>query len=230
LTKSNIVEFNKIDFLTIKKFIMKKKNTILVILLPLIIIFSMTGCQKKSVFTQSLNEEIATASHKGPVKRAFHDSFSVQFRFIPDIAHGWVYPMSQLAWWPGSGSGNATHMGKMSVYVNSYTLRNAEGVVVAYHSPVNTFFASELAPLGVPADVSGVLFDDKGNSIWMKITTAGLPSTVISPTRINLDGPMLIVGGTGKFAGASGESTFQGYFNPTNLNEATFWADGWIAY
>jgi hypothetical protein len=230
LTKSNIVEFNKIDFLTIKKFIMKKKNTILVILLPLIIIFSMTGCQRESVFAGNADEEIATASNNGPVRRAYRDSFNVDLRFIPDIANGWVYPMNVFVWWPGSGQGNATHMGNISAYINSYTLRNSAGVVVAYHSPVTMFFSSELAPLGVPADVSGVVFDDKGNSIWMKIPTAGLPSAVLSPTRINLDGPMLIVGGTGKFAGATGETSFHGYFNPQNLNEASFWQNGWIEY
>ena len=64
----------------------------------------------------------------------------------------------------------------------------------------------------------------------MRIAPEGLLSARVSPTRINLDGPMLIVGGTGKFTGATGETSFHGYFNPQNLNEATFWQNGWIAY
>ena len=92
------------------------------------------------------------------------------------------------------------------------------------------FFASELSAFQVPSNVSGISFDDKGNSVWMRIAPEGLLSARVSPTRINLDGPMLIVGGTGKFTGATGETSFHGYFNPQNLNEATFWQNGWIAY
>lgn len=209
---------------------MKKKSAMLVILMPSLIILLLASCQKEAVYTKTVDEEIATASNHGPVVRAYRDSFDAPLRFIPDIAGGWTYPNNAPAWFPGSGEGNATHMGNVSVYINSHTVRNSGGGVIAYHSPVTMFFASELSSFQLPSNVSGIAFDDKGNSIWIGIPPEGLVSTRISQTRINLDGPMLIVGGTGKFTGATGETSFHGYFNPLNLNEATFWQNGWIAY
>ena len=209
---------------------MKKKSAMLVILMPSLIILLLASCQKEAVYTKTVDEEISTVSNHGPVVRAYRDSFDTPLRFVPDIGGGWTYPNNAPAWFPGSGEGNATHMGNVSVYINSHTVRNSGGGVIAYHSPVTMFFASELSAFQVPSNVSGISFDDKGNSVWMRIAPEGLLSARVSPTRINLDGPMLIVGGTGKFTGATGETSFHGYFNPQNLNEATFWQNGWIAY
>ena len=208
---------------------MKKKSAILAIIMPLLIIVSLTSCQKETAFTKSLDEEIATASNHGPVTRAYRDSFAASFVFVPDIAAGWTYPNNAPAWFHGDAKGNATHMGNVKGFFNTYTLRNAAGGVMIYNRPVTDFYASQLKSYNVPSNVHAVVYDEKGNSVWFQIPSEGWISEVISPTRINYYGTSLIVGGTGKFAGATGETFLQGYFNPQNL-EGTFWRYGSIAY
>jgi hypothetical protein len=43
-------------------------------------------------------------------------------------------------------------------------------------------------------------------------------------------GEMVIVGGTGKFVGATGETNFHAEFNQLNLFDATMWQTGKIRY
>ena len=209
---------------------MKRNRTVLAFIATLFAIMLLASCQKENVYTRSANEEIVTASNHGPITRAYRDSFDVDLHFVPDIAGGWVptNPNSR-AWWKGSGYGNATHMGNVSTYFNQYSLRVGTQIVL-FHAPATMFFATELQAYNVPSEVSLVVFDDKGNSVWFRNDLAGLPSTVVNPTKITMTGAMHIVGGTGKFTGATGETTLNGYFNPQNLNEATFWQNGWIAY
>lgn len=209
---------------------MKKITIWLIPFLLLIIIISVMSCQKEAIYTNTADEEIATVSNHGPVTRAYRDSFNILLNFIPDIAGGWVAtsPNSRV-WWPGGGDGNATHMGNVSTYLNQYTLRVGTQIVM-FHAPVIMFFATELQAYNVPSEVNVVVFDDKGNSVWFSDDHAGLPTTRVSSSKITFTGTMHIVGGTGKFTGATGETTLSGYFNPQNLNEATFWQNGWIAY
>lgn len=209
---------------------MKKKNAMLVFLMPsLIITLLLASCQKEAIYTGTLDEEIATASNHGPVTRAYRDSFAASFVFVPDIAAGWTFPNAAPAWYHGSGVGNATHMGNVKGFFNTYTLRNPAGGVMIYNRSVTDFYASQLKSYNVPSNVHAVVYNEKGNSVWFQIPSEGWISEVISPTRINYYGTSLIVGGTGKFAGATGETFFQGYFNPQNL-EGTFWRYGSIAY
>lgn len=209
---------------------MKKKSPMLVILMPSLIILLLASCQKESVYTKTVDEEIATVSDHGPVTRAYRDSFDAWLNFVPDIAGGWVAtnPNSRV-WWPGGGDGNATHMGNVSIYFNEYTLRVGTQIVM-FHAPVITFFATELQAYNVPSEVSMVVFDNKGNSVWLSNDPAGLPTTRVSTSKITFTGTMNIVGGTGKFIGATGETTLNGYFNPLDLTECSFWQNGWIAY
>lgn len=77
----------------------------------------------------------------------------------------------------------------------------------------------------------------KISSGWLKNDPAGIPSESVSPTQITFSGTMYIIGGTGKFAGATGETTLNGYFNPAPLQtnpyallEGSLWHYGWISY
>ena len=217
--------------LIIKIFYMKKKSTVLAIIVPSLIILLLASCRKESIYTKTGEEEIATSSaSSGPITRAYRDSFDSWLNFVPDIAGGWVAtnPNSHV-WWPGDGDGNVTHMGNASIYFNQYTLRVGTQIVM-FHAPVIMFFATELQAYNVPSEVSMVVFDDKGNSVWFSNDPAGLPTTRVSPTKITFTGTMHIAGGTGKFTGATGETTLNGYFNPLDLTECSFWQNGWIAY
>lgn len=214
------------------------KMWLAVFVLP-VIISTLISCQKERDLISSENSEqtVANASRE-PVTRAYRDSFEIRLNFRPNIPGGWnpANPNS-LVWWPGYGDGNGTHMGKASVYFNQYTVRQPSGIVYMFARPVTMFFATELQSYNVPPEVCAVGYDGKGNSVWFKNHPDGIPSAAASPTRINFSGTMYIVGGTGKFTGATGETTITGYFNPaplqTNPNallEGSFWNNGWIRY
>lgn len=210
---------------------MKNKSTWMIPFLLLTIVLTVLSCRKETgVLSLNNSEQTKMAATKGPVTRAYRDSFQGSLHFKPDIASGWTFPNNSPAWFYGSAEGNATHMGRATSYFNQYTLKNSAGVVMVYHSPVNMFYKSQLESYNVPSNVSGVMLDGKGNSIWIRNAEGGITSQRISPTRINMDGTMLIVGGTGKFAGATGETSFHAYFNPLNLQEFSSWQNGWIRY
>lgn len=223
----------------IKFYVMKKINAWLAAFVLPVILGTMISCQKERELLSSSNSEqnLATES-KGPVTRAYRDSFQIWLNFRPDIPGGWIPadPNSHV-WWPGYGDGNATHMGSTGLYFNQYTLRQPSGAVHMFSRPVTMFFASELQAYNVPSEVCAVVYDGKGNSVWFKNDPAGIPSTTVSPTMITFSGTMFIIGGTGKFTGATGETNLNGYFNPaplqTNPNallDGTLWHYGWIRY
>lgn len=217
---------------------MKKIRAMLAILLPFSMILLMGSCKKEAVYTNATDEEIPTKANRQPVTRAYRDSFEVWLKFKPNIPGGWnpANPNS-LVWWPGHGEGHATHAGNVSIYFNGYTVRESSGGVNIYPAPVTMFFASELQSYDLPPDVDGIVLDDKGNSVWLKNDPNGIPSSTVSPSMITFTGKSYIIGGTGKFAGATGETTLTGYFNPaplqTNPNallQGALWNYGWIRY
>lgn len=207
---------------------MKKITTgVASIVLPLLLIITISSCQKETTAINGMNEEIATAANNGPVTRAYRDSFDTWYQFVPDILGGWTPPNPAPAWYPGGGDGNATHFGNASTYFNQYASFGPTGLTTS-HAPVTMFFGVPLASFNVPANVGSIVYDNKGNSVWFQ--SAGTQALPAGPTRVNFTGTNNIVGGTGKFAGATGQVTINGYFNPQNQQDASYWQNGWISY
>lgn len=118
------------------------------------------------------------------------------------------------AYFPGTGMGNSSHMGKALSFLNQYASIGANGLGTV-GAPVTQFYSTELKSLGIFVDnpeVSSVTTDGKGNSVWFK----NVQNTVSSSTedRTEFVAEVEIVGGTGKFENASGTATVNGYFNP----------------
>src|SRR5215210_6209283 len=98
---------------------MKSMNRI-VLPVMLSLTFILFGCQKE-IAEKRISTQVSSDGKVSHVtKRAYKDNFETSFQFIPDLANGWdpQNPTPFLAWYPGSGSGHATHMG------NAYTLFN----------------------------------------------------------------------------------------------------------
>jgi hypothetical protein len=194
------------------------------------------GCQKEkgdlsSIQGQGNATELQARITKMPVTRAYRDSFDIDLSFKPDLAAGWTKADPDApAWFYGTGFGNATHMGNVETYFNTHTLRSSAGIVMVYQAPVNQFYAVPLQQYNVPEDVSAVHYDGKGNSIWFRIAMDGWTSWHTAATHVAMKGNMLIVGGTGKFVGATGETNFHAEFNQLNLHDATMWQSGKIRY
>lgn len=202
------------------------------------------GCQKETVdpgASQQPGSVAEKASAKvQPETRGYRDSFDVDLIFVPDIAGGWTMAdFDAPAWYHGGGSGHATHMGNATITFNTHTLRVA-GTVTIFHAPVGMFHAAQVKPfnVGVTDQVSAVTYDDKGNSIWFRIAEGGLPTWhIVKTTLVAAEGKMLIVGGSGKFKGATGETTFHAEFDQASLDTkklifttASMWQKGWIRY
>jgi hypothetical protein len=202
-----------------------------IIALTVVTCLIVSGCKKETA--TSINARIASLSKSDrQVKRPYKDRFDTWFQFVPDFANGWdpQNPTPFLAWYPGGGSGNSTHMGKAQIYFNQYVPFNPP-FFSSVHAPVNLFFSTELAAVGLGSlsnEVSSVVFDGKGNSIWLHQTSNS--TTPVNAERIEFTGTSEIIGGSGKFADASGEVSLKGYFNPLDQQDAAVSADGWILY
>lgn len=200
------------------------------ILLTFLFAGLISSCKKETLRSEH-GYKIASSSeaNKKRVIRDYSDDFVTYYQFIPDLANGWVPPNPGPAWYPGGGEGNASHLGKVSTYYNQYASFSPTGFG-STAAPVNMFFASQLSAIGidVPDAVSTIVFDKKGNSVWFRlISNTTVP---VSQTRINFSGVSDIIGGTGKFAGATGQVKLIGYFNPTDPNDAAVSSVGFITY
>ncbi len=217
------------------------------ILLPLLIASFVISCKKEESISgidrsgakpelQSTISSKQEKKEKEKVQRPYKDHFDTYYRFEPDFAGGWLPPANgespspAPAWYPGGGEGNATHMGKVWTLYNQHADFNSMGGLTSSAASVNMFFAAALQQAGIvaPANVSTVVFDKKGNSVWFILQSN--VTTPISTTRINFSGTSKIVGGSGKFVGATGEVSLQGYFNPTDFNDAGVDTNGFIVY
>ena len=151
--------------------------------------------------------------------------------FVPDTEGGWTPDFGpSKAWYPGGGEGTGTHIGLSHTYFNQYVPFNPPAIS-SVAAPVTQFFATQLALsgiTGIPGDVSTITYDDYGNSIWFHQTTS--TTTPESETRLNFIATADIIGGTGKFEGASGTTTIHGYLNPADNTDAGYSSEGTIIY
>jgi hypothetical protein len=162
-----------------------------------------------------------------------------------------------FAFFPGGGTGTATHMGNIKTFFNQqvYSASVEQPPLGSVGAPVKDVPAypviggplpliqkgdfAELATLNatlqIPSSVNGkiinsVIYDTKGDAIFTS-SINGIGATFpLSETRVGFTGKALIVGGRGKFANAVGEIDFSGSFSLVNPNDADYNADGWISY
>jgi hypothetical protein len=125
---------------------------------------------------------------------------------------------------PGFGVGNATYIGKGLSFFNQKTLGSPDeyGVVFTKAAPVTDYFKEELEALGINTDeldefnesgddskiVSSLTTDGKGNTIWFN--NVETRAQFDHAGNITFEADITILGGTGKFKGASGFGTVVG--------------------
>ena len=161
------------------------------------------------------SEEIGGENlRKSPNGIFYQEKFSNSIKLIPDFENGFTEEMPFPAFFPGTGIGNATYLGKAYSFINQRAVLGPQGPVTI-GAPVTMFFSKELAELGltnVPDEVSSLTTDGKGNTIYFKNILN--VTTPVSSTRVNFVADVEIIGGTGKFETASGEGKVVGFYNP----------------
>lgn len=118
------------------------------------------------------------------------------------------------AYFPVTGEGNSSHMGKSYSYNNQYAFFGPNRLRTV-GSPVTQFYSEQLKELGIFIDdenVSSITTDGKGNSVWYQNLRNIVTS--VNEERSEYVAEVLIIGGTGKFEDAEGEAMVNGYFNP----------------
>ncbi len=186
----------------------------------------MFGCQKESLHSSDLatqnvarnakvNKANALQEHK--LKGKYTAGY---YTFLPGA--GYVAPNPAPGWYPGTATvGQINLLGKSKAFVNMYASFGPYGLQ-GIPASLNLYapFVNELNQLGiaVPEAVAIILFDKHGNSIWAR-GKGIIPLTPVSATQVTFSGESEILGGTGKFANASGSYNFSGYFNPQDTKD-----------
>ncbi|MBN3519154.1 hypothetical protein JYB62_03990 [Algoriphagus lutimaris] len=156
-------------------------------------------------------ETLTDGNARKRVERNYFERFTNQLFAVP-INEDPSLPFP--AYFPGSGEGNSSHMGKAYTFLNQYAFFGPDGLQTI-GAPVTQYFAEELENMGIFVDndeVSSITTDGKGNSVWFKNINNVV--TPVSDERSEFIAEVEIIGGTGKFEGATGEGTVVGNFNP----------------
>ncbi|MEB2781151.1 hypothetical protein U3A58_12175 [Algoriphagus sp. C2-6-M1] len=155
----------------------------------------------------------ADPNAKKAVERSYTERFTNQ---LTPMDENGIFPSNNPTYFPGTGIGNSSHMGKALTFLNQRVTSGENGLGTV-GAPVTQFYSEQLLVLGIVVDnpeVSSVTTDGKGNSVWFKNIQNTI--TASSEERIDFEAEVEIVGGTGKFENASGAATVIGYFNRTN--------------
>lgn len=119
---------------------------------------------------------------------------------------------------PGFGRGEATFLGRSFSFFNQYAVGEPDqnGVAFTVAAPVTEFFSQQLTRLGLKVDdinnnpelVSSITTDGKGNSIFFNNVSNRVQFDPLG--NLTFVAQIKIVGGTGRFKGATGNGTVNG--------------------
>jgi hypothetical protein len=197
------------------------------------------GCEKEPLSELQVSSESALGKGK-QVERPFKGRMVTSTILIGDEEAGWTEGDLLPAWFLGSGEGNATHIGKFNAYFSQYGVPVGVNEAQVVGAPVTMFFTDELLAHCTPAEialmaeleVSVIIYDKHGNSIWSARVPVTRNLILDDASRVEVYQELVIVGGTGRFAGASGSYTLSGYtaINTTGPGRGEVQIEGVIVY
>lgn len=215
-------------------------SKIAVLFLPLLLLF--TSC-KKDIRLNTFKARTNTIYRVVPLQKA------IGLTVNGDEKLGFAY-------FPGSGTGNATGLGQCVTLFNQlvYSTTGAlppEGSVAAPVVDIPSYpVTGGPLPLIQPGDfsevaslvnnhnipdkinnyiINSVFVNEAGDAVFLSAITGSGTTFPISQTVVGFNGKAMIVGGRGKFAHATGKVDYYGSFSIVNPNDAEYNVDGWIS-
>jgi hypothetical protein len=182
----------------------------------------LTNCRKD--FSSSTTENLITSNaglsshitHPRPLKA----TMDVYHIFTPDYANGGCYCSPYLpGYMAGSGGGNSTLLGKFYSFSNLYAYYDSTGAEVVYsvsipddyYDQMKPYFTQDEIEIMKTQKVEVIFFDHQGNAFWSDFDTLHMIPSPENLLHFSLSGSGRIMGGIGKFAGATGFFNFSGY-------------------
>ena len=169
--------------------------------------------------TDDLSKEIAIAGSQelgGENLRKGQKEYFYQERFSNQSIAG--QPGISPFAFPGFGRGEATFLGRSFSFFNQYAVSEPDqnGQAETTAAPVTEFFSQQLTRLGLDVEaidsneklVSSITTDGKGNAIFFNNVSNKVQFDPMG--NITFVAEVEIVGGTGRFKGASGKGTVNG--------------------
>lgn len=198
---------------------MKKSYLVAKIVFGLTAGFLITSCISESespILTEQLEKSVALSEETtGEENLRKYPEFNYLEKFSNQITPKYEgeSEFGPIIYLPGTGVGNATFIGKSYSFINQL----AVGPTTTIGAPVTQYYSVELEALGltdIPDNVNSLTTDGKGNAIFFESDVNS--AVMVSETKTEFSADLTIVGGTGKFLGATGTGKVEGNYNPTN--------------
>lgn len=158
-------------------------------------------------------------------KRAFKPTTETWYRISPAQPQ-WLSINGAnylgIIYFPGGGQGWATHLGNCKIFFNQLAYiqppdDKIAGSIAAALTDISSYLvagdftelSSAITALGIPEKVDGkivnsVIHNKLGEAVFLSALAGSGSNFPISPTKIGYNGKGLIVGGSGRFAHATG--------------------------
>lgn len=194
------------------------------------------GCQKETsaVSGEPTFDAVAGTSNK-PMGHRLKCQFDLTYTLVPDVEAGNTQYNHPPGWYLAIGEGHMNLLGKASTFSNQYIkyVDGSQDSLTVQNVSINKFFKDTLSALGynnIPDEVSLIFLDKQGNSLWSR-GEEPFGHVFRSDGYFRIDWVYDVIGGTGKFEGASGNFIFSGYQNLSDTTDTGFdVVDGLIAF
>lgn len=175
------------------------------------------GCQKEVLRPLPMNQDLVVS----PATRA---AKQYQLKGQASVSWNTILPVSGNDFYTyGKGESHSTIIGKGMIYFN--TKSTYPDTTKFVHAAVKDIsaYSSELSQFDLTQDVTVIMFDNQGNSIWSKLIESSgrytYGKTLYDPIKV--DGAYHIINGTGIFKGATGNFAMEGYWTRTQILDLT---------
>lgn len=220
------------------------------------------SCQKdiSDLSLQGPLDSKASVDKTKPIERPLKGSIYSHTTLVLD--EGGNIELGVPGWYPGYGEGNLTHFGKFYTLYNQYATgfpvpnnpfgvygNRAPVITDAFQQPdleaslrANGFTDADITSM-VQKEVSYVIYDKQGNSIWSRAKAIGMEHlqtmtfivdvNYTKAVRTLVYSEVEIVGGTGKFVDAKGAYTITGTSDRVSIPATSnddLQIDGYIIY